>query len=103
MQTRSLVPPSASQLRTDCQAFVTAPGNAPGARGEAYIQGFLERETYPPRASAAICVTASVSTAQVVAEINAHLDANPPAAGDSAATVVHAALLASYPCKPAPR
>lgn len=127
-------PPSASQLRGDCKAFVTAPGSAPGARCEAYIQGFLdgnaaaskppppgaaakpetfaeravrtrvrERDTYPPRASAVICVAASVPTAQVVAEVNAHLDANPPAAGDSAATGVHAALLARYPCKPAPR
>lgn len=133
---QAAAPPSASQLRTDCKAFVTAPGSAPGGRCEAYIQGFLDgnaaatnpppgapaavakpetfaeraartrvrdRDTYPPRASAAICVAASVPTAQVVAAVNGHLDANPPAAGDSAATAVHAALLARYPCKPAPR
>lgn len=62
-----------------------------------------ERDTYPPRASAAICVAESIPTAQVVAQLNAHLDTNPPAAGDSAATAVHAALLARFPCKPAPR
>lgn len=132
-------PPTASQLRADCKAFVTAPDGAPGGRCQAYIQGFLdgnaaaskpppgspaasaasakretfteravrtrvrERDIYPPRASAAICVAESMPTADVVAQVNAHLDTNPPAAGDSAATAVHAALLARFPCKPAPR
>ncbi|MEX2151381.1 MAG: Rap1a/Tai family immunity protein [Steroidobacteraceae bacterium] len=133
---QAAAPPSASQLRADCKAFVTAPGSAPGGRCAAYIQGFLDgsaaaskplpgapaaaakpetfaeraartrvrgRDTYPPRASAAVCVAASVPTAQVVAEVNAHLDTNPPAAGDSAASAVHTALLAGFPCKPAPR
>jgi hypothetical protein len=130
---QAAAPPSASQLRIDCKTFATSPGSAPAERCEAYVQGFLdgnaaagrpppdatakpetfteravrtrvrERDAYPPRASAAICVATSVPTAQVVADVNAHLDANPPAAGDSAATGVHAALLARYPCKPAPR
>lgn len=129
-------PPTAGQLRTDCKAFVTAPGSALGERCEAYIQGFLDgnaaankpppgapaaaakpetfteravrtrvrgRDTNPPQASGAICVAASVPTAEVVAEVNGHLDKNPPAAGDSAATAVHAALLAGFPCNPAAR
>jgi hypothetical protein len=94
----------------DGNAAASKPPPPPGAaaKPESFAERAVrtrvrERDAYPPRASAAICVATSVPTARVVADVNAHLDANPPAAGDSAATGVHAALLARYPCKPAPR
>jgi len=62
-----------------------------------------ERDRNPPRADAAVCVADSVPTAEVVTQVVAHFDANPPAAGDAAAAAVYAALLARFPCKPAAR
>ncbi|MGH8197510.1 MAG: Rap1a/Tai family immunity protein [Steroidobacteraceae bacterium] len=61
-----------------------------------------KRDRNPPRADSAVCIADSVPTAEVVTQVVAHLDAKPPAAGDAAAVAVYAALLARFPCTPAP-
>jgi len=127
-------PPPASQLRSDCKAYVAAPDSPDGRRCIAYIQGLLDgvvaasrpgaqaaaapapkTETFSERAlrtrlrerdrnlsqpEPGICVADEIATAEVVRQVISHVDANPPAAGDSAATVVFAALRARFPCKP---
>ncbi len=62
-----------------------------------------ERDWTPPRPDAGICVPDAVPTADVVTQVIAHLDTGPPSAEDTAATLVHAALVARFPCGPAPR
>ncbi|MEX1994135.1 MAG: Rap1a/Tai family immunity protein [Steroidobacteraceae bacterium] len=127
-------PSPASQLRSDCRAYVAAPDSPDGRRCIAYIQGLLdgvvaasrpiaqaaaapapktetfseramrtrlrERDRNLPQPDPGICVADEIATVEVVKQVISHVDANPPAAGDTAAAVVLAALRARFPCGP---
>jgi hypothetical protein len=66
----------------------------------AYRTRLRERERNVPQPDPGVCVADEVPTAEVVRQVISHIDENPPAAGDNAATAVLAALRARFRCKP---
>jgi len=81
----------------------TAAPPAPKAEtfGErAYRTRLRERDRNATRPDPEVCVADEVATTEVVSQVISHMNENPPAAADSAATAVLAALRARFPCKP---
>lgn len=66
----------------------------------AYRTRLRERERNAPPPDPGVCVADEVPTAEVVRQVISHINENPPAAGDNAATLVLAALRARFRCKP---
>jgi len=66
----------------------------------AYRTRLGERDRNAPRQDPGVCVADAVPTAEVVRQVMSYINENPPAAADSAATVVFVALQARFPCEP---
>ena len=58
-----------------------------------------DRTELDPAAYASVCLADPVPVGEVIAAVNAHLDAEPPAADETAAGALYAALRAGFPCK----
>lgn len=90
-------------VAVDKRVATTVP--AENAKPETYSQRALRTRVKPrdppaPTRYAGFCVGDPVPIATVVASVIAHLEANPPGAGETASAVVHAALRSRFPCKP---